>query len=380
MIVRPAIRQRGFATLLALWLGAWAAFAQDIRSPDINTESDSGKLLAEAGMASDPAIRISKLQEFTQQFADDPLLGYAYFQLLKTHTELEQHAEAAAAGRKLIEIVPDDVEVRHLTNQAMVNAQMWSDLHEGLAATRPLAEAEVASEKPAGADEAAAAEWQAQKDYAAGVVDWLEWATNTAMAQQTTPAGKIEWLDHLREDYPDSDYSKDLDARYIAAYQEMGDNEKVFEWMQKSVEGGNRDPAYLYSLAQNELYNKQDGEKAIEYAQMILDQGEAIPEADRAKYTAYANFLIGSVWVAKNNNNAYRTGRSHLLESVDVIKAEGGPRYNILAYYLGTCYVALDIQGDNIQKALFWMTEAANSEGPFQAQGKEALAKIKSAI
>lgn len=375
----------GFAAVLVLFLGAFPVCGQDIRSPDINTESEQGKLLAQAGMTSQPSSRVSLLQEFVTEYPDDPLVGYAYFQLLKTHTELEQHAEAVEAGKKLLEIVPDDLEVRHLVNQAMVNAQMWDELHESLAATRPLAEAEVAAEKPAGASETEVAQWQAQHDYAAGVVDWLEWATNTAMTQQTDPAAKIAWLDHLREDYPDSEYSEGIEARYVAVYQQMGNEEKVYEWMAKAVEGdGEKNLDYLYSLSQNELYNKENADQAIAYGEAMLEElearGEELPEGDRAKYDAYANFMIGSAWVSKNNNNAYRTGRSHLLQTVDYIKAEGGPRYNILAYYLGTCYVALDIQGDNIQKALHWMTEAANSPGPFQQQGKDALAKIKSAI
>ena len=83
--------------------------------------------------------------------------------------------------------------------------------------------------------------------------------------------------------------------------------------------------------------------------------------------------------VAQNTKNSYRTGRTHLLQSVDVLKAEGGPRYHLLAYFLGVCYVQLDIQGDNISKAAFWMKEAASTDGPFKGQAAEALKKIGAA-
>ena len=63
-----------------------------------------------------------------------------------------------------------------------------------------------------------------------------------------------------------------------------------------------------------------------------------------------------------------------------MLKAEGGQRYHVLSYFLGVCYVQLDIQGDNIQKALFWMTEAAKAEGPFKAQAQADLANIKKAL
>ena len=69
-----------------------------------------------------------------------------------------------------------------------------------------------------------------------------------------------------------------------------------------------------------------------------------------------------------------------LLKTVEVLKAEGGERYNLLAYYLGVCYAQLDVKGDNIKQALDWMTEAANSPGPAQEQAKQALVKLRAAI
>ncbi len=102
-------------------------------------------------------------------------------------------------------------------------------------------------------------------------------------------------------------------------------------------------------------------------------------EAHKTRMTGYANFAAGRAWVGRNTKPAYRTGRTHLLEAVDVIQAEGGARYNVLAYYLGVCYVQLDIQGDNIRSATRWMGEAAKGPGPFVEQAKQALAGIRGA-
>ena len=86
----------------------------------------------------------------------------------------------------------------------------------------------------------------------------------------------------------------------------------------------------------------------------------------------------GRAWAGRGTQEAYREARRHLLEAADFIKAEGGDRYNMLAYYLGVCYAQPDAKG--INEAVQWMTEAANTPGPLQEQAKSDLAKLKAAI
>ena len=89
-----------------------------------------------------------------------------------------------------------------------------------------------------------------------------------------------------------------------------------------------------------------------------------------------ANYQAGT---GHFQQGAWRTSRSHLLKTVDMIKAEGGERYGLLSYMLGFCYVKLDIRGDNIKQATFWMNEAAKTPNPTQEQAKQTLAAIKKA-
>jgi tetratricopeptide (TPR) repeat protein len=168
----------------------------------------------------------------------------------------------------------------------------------------------------------------------------------------------------------------------------MGDQENMVAWMKKAVEGGSQDETYYYTLGEDAV-NKGDADAAKAYADKALEVLEAkpVPEgvaeeqwaAQKEKMTAYINFLLGRIYMPKNTKDAYRTARSYMLKSVDVLKAEGGPRYHVLAYFLGVCYVQLDIQGDNIKQALFWMNEAARTDGQFKAQAAEAVKKINAA-
>ncbi len=382
-------RTLALATLAFALGGLLAAQeVQDIRAPEINTETPEGQLLVEAGVAEEIEEKIPPLERLVEEFPESKYRGYAYLQLQGAYIEQKQYAKAVEVGAKLLELVPDDLEVLHNINQSLLQLGSWDDLAPRLAQTLPIGEKEAASPKPADADEDEEAVWQNQVAYAEGVVQWLEWATNTATTQQTDPLKKIEWMDLLRKRYPDSPGAQNLETNYMLAYQQAGDQPKMYEWMDKAVTAGQGDETYLYMLAEN-AYGAQDYDASKAYAEQILERLEATgdgpregmtPEqwaAHKAKHDAYGNFVIGRTWVTKNTKPAFRTGRTHLLKTVDFLKAEGGPRYHMLSYFLGICYVQLDIRGDNIKQALYWMGQAASTEGAFKGQAAATIKKIK---
>ncbi len=376
-------------SIFALCLStALSAQTPDIRSPDINTSAPDGAMLAEAGIVETTAERIPILEQAMAEHPDSKYIGYIYLQLQGGYIEQQQYDKAVEIGRKLLEIVPNDLEVHHNINQSLVQLAKWNELGEGLTVTKPLAQEAVKEPMPEDPDEDEEAMWQSQIDYAKGVVQWIEWATNTATTQQTDPAAKVAWMDRLRAEYPESDYSKGLEMQYVQAYQAAGDQANMVVWMEKAVAAGQGDEALIYQLAEN-AYAPDTYDKSKAYAEQILARLEAQGDAPRegmtaeqwtahkTKYEAYGHFILGRLEVAKNTKNSYRAGRAELLKSVDFLKEEGGPRYHILSYFLGVCYVQLDIQGDNIKQATYWMGQAASTDGPFKGQAQSTLAKIK---
>jgi tetratricopeptide (TPR) repeat protein len=370
--------------LVALGLSG-VLIAQDgpnIRNPTINTESEEGKPLVAAGLAESAADRIPILEGYLQQFPQGEHRGYALFQAQKAYMEAGQNDKVVEVGKELIQIAPNDLEVRHNVNQALVQLQRWDELAPLVTEARPIADKQAGEPAPSGGDEEAMGTWKSQKEYAEGVVQWLEWATNTAAMQQTDPKAKVEWMDRLVQNYPEGQYTKSIATHYVMAYQQLGDQENMVAWMKKAVDGGSQDVGYVYTLGEDAI-NKNDSDAAKAYAEKALAMLEAgvegLPEDQKTRLTAYTNFLLGRVYMPKNTKDAYRTARSHMLKSVDVLKAEGGPRYHVLSYFLGVCYVQLDIQGDNIKQALFWMNEAARTDGQFKAQAAEAAKKINAA-
>ncbi len=374
-------------TVAALLL-SMPAFAQDapqIRDVEIDSQSPEGQVLTAAGVAEDAEERIPILEGFVNDFPDSEFLGYALLQLQTQYIAQQDWANAAATGKRLLQMAPEDVEVRHNVNQALVQLQQWDELLPMLIETRPFAERDAAAPPPEDADEDEEIIHQNSVDYAAGVVDYLEWAMNVGVTQQTDPAQKIQWMDAMLEHYPQSEHAQGLEDQYVIAYQRMGDMAGMAAAIEKALEKNPGNEQYLQTLAEYAL-SQQDFDQAIARSEQLLKLMEEKPapegtaaedwEASKAKFTAMGNYVTGNAHFQKG---AWRTARSFLLKTVDAIKAEGGERYGLLSYMLGFCYVKLDIAGDNIAKATFWMKEAARIPNPTQAQAKQTLAAIEKA-
>ncbi len=374
-------------TVAALLLSV-SAFAQDapqIRDVEIDSQSPEGQVLTAAGVAEEAEERIPILEGFVNDFPESEFLGYALLQLQNQYIGQQDWAKAVEVGKRLLQMVPEDVEVRHNVNQSLVQSQQWDELLTMLVETRPFAERDAATPAPEDPDEDEEIAHQNIVDYAQGVVQYLEWAMNVGVTQQTDPAKKIQWMDAMREHYPDSEHAKGLEDHYVIAYQQMGDMAGMAAAMKKALESKPGNEQYLQTLAEYALSMKNfDEAKARSEELIALMEEKPAPEgtspedweASKAKFTAMGNYIIGNGYFQQGS---WRTARSHLLKTVDAIKAEGGERYGLLAYMLGFCYVKLDIAGDNINRATFWMNEAAKTPNPTQEQAKQTLAAIAKA-
>ena len=376
-----------FALALAVSLCAFTAFGQgtlEIRDVEIDSQSPEGAVLTEAGIAEEAEERIGILEGFLNDYPESTYLGYVLLQLQGLHTQQQNWSQAAAVGEKLLAYVPEDLEVRHNYNQALLNSQQWAALREAVAATKPLAEKEAAAPPPEDPTEDEEIIYESSVDYAKGVIQYTEWAINVGITQ-SPPTEQIQFMDSLKQLFPESQYLQGIDDRYVLAYQQAGDVVGMIGAMEKALASNPGNEQYLATLAEYAV-SQQDNETANARSEELIKLMEEKPapegtsaenwEAHKKKYTALGNYFIGTGHFQKG---AWRTSRRHLLQTVESIKDEGGERYGILAYMLGFCYVKLDIAGDNIRQATHWMSEAANVPNPMQAQAAQTLAAIKAA-
>lgn len=362
------------------------AFGQEtleIRDVEIDSQSPEGSVLTQAGIAEEADERIGILEGFLSDFPESTYLGYVLLQLQGMYTQQQNWSQAAVVGARLLEYVPSDLEVRHNHNQALLNSQQWPELRENLLATKPLAETEAAAAAPEDPTEDEEMIHASSVDYANGVIQYTEWAINVGITQ-SPPAVQVQYMDALRELYPESEYLAGIDDKYVLAYQQAGDVPGMVGAMENALANNPGNFQYIFALAEI-ASAQQDYETAAARSEQLINffeqptpEGASAEqwEANAKKYTALGHYVIGS---GHFQQGAWRTARRHLLQTVDSVKAEGGERYGILSWMLGFCYVKLDIAGDNIRQATHWMGEAAKVPNPMQAQAAQTLEAIRAA-
>ncbi len=357
----------------------------DIRNPDIDTETAEGALIADAAASEDPEEKLRMLETFAQKYGQHEAIGFALLQLQGLYLQKENFAKVVETGQKLMKIVPNDLEVRHNTIKGLEGTQDFKALLPLLVETKAIADKVAALPKPASGDEDEVAIWQSRTEYAQGVVQYIEYSLYTSALKATDPQDKIALSEALREHYPEGQYADQALDQMVIAYQQLGDVPKMAEAMEASLKVNPANESYLYSLAEARL-SMGDAVAAQGYGEKLVElmEQKPMPEGMSAEdwvkhkdlFTAYGNYVAGKALVAQNK---FREGRALMLQAVDPLKEQGGQVYGILAYYLGICYVKLDIGGDNIDVATRWMTTASGIEHPFQEQAKQTLAAIKKA-
>ncbi|MDA1314284.1 MAG: hypothetical protein O2968_13170 [Acidobacteria bacterium] len=374
--------------LMCLLLNDLALAQGNIRNPTINTETEQGDLISQAGQAEDDATRMQLLETFVQKYSDHDTIGYVYLQLQNLHLAAGNFDKVIEYGKKLLATVPGDVEIRHNLTKAYEAKQNFDALLPHLIETKPLAEKETQLPEPEFVDEVEG--WQARLDYSKGVIQYIEYSLYTSTLKITDPAKKIEYMDALKKHYPEGQYAKTLDDMYVQVYQQLGDAEKMLTAMEAAIQANPANEYYLFTLAESGARQAQYG-KSKGYAEQLVQamaqksKPDNMTEEDwvkhKALFTAYGDYILGKLTVlqAGEDKQAYRDARKALLDIVDPIKEQGGEHYGILAYMLGICYVKLDIGGDNIAQATNWMNVSAKEAHPYQGEAQKTLGAIRQA-
>jgi tetratricopeptide (TPR) repeat protein len=369
----------GLIFLLACALPGLLLAQGDIRNPTVDGQTAEGALITQAGIADDPAEKIKFLETFVEKFSTNVAIGYVYFQLETLYLGQENYDKTVEYGEKLLKIVPNDLEVRHNLIKGYEGKGDYAALLTMLTETKPLADKVVAGPKPSNLGDG---EWKTQVEYAEGVVQYLEYSLYTSLFKITDGATKVKYVEALRALYPEGQYTKQSGEQLVAAYQALGDYPKMFDAMRQSLEANPNNEGFLYTLAEQHTRNNEldQGKKYADQLLKVIEQKakpEGVPDANwaaqKALFTALGNFVLGRILTIQEK---YREGRTLLLKSVDPIKAQGGENYGVLGYFLGICFVKLDVGGDNLVAARNWMTVAANTPSGYQAEAKNILSKL----
>ena len=383
------MKKLSLALVLLCLLGTPAAaqLQEDIRNPSINTESEEGSLINQAILSEDPAEKVQLLEAFVEKYAEHAYIPYVYLQLQGLYVEQKNFPKVLEYGKKLVAIAPDLIEAHDNMTLALYGMQDWEALLPHMLETKPIADKTAATPEPEYEDEMPM--WEAVTGAGNAANRNIEYHLYASVFNLTDAAQKVAYLDALIEHFSDSQYAKLTPPLYVSAYQQLGDFEKTIHYMDLALESDPNNESYLYNLADSSL-RKGDLAKAREYADRVLQvltekpKPDNVAEEDWAKhkelFTALSKYTLGRVLVVEGGDGdlkKFRDSRVLLREAEGPLKAQGGAAYGELAYYMGVCYVKLDIEGDNIRAATNWMSIAADVPNSFQQQAQATLAKIR---
>jgi tetratricopeptide (TPR) repeat protein len=373
--------------LICATLGMWLCFTVpgwtqgSIRNVTINAETDEGKLLQQAGEESDPVKRVALLEQFLAQYGSHESAGYVHYQLLNEYLKVNNFEKAAEHGQKTLAVVPNDLEVAHLTVKALEGRNDPEALIALVEKTNETATKAAAAPQPADADEVEA--WKRSTEFAAQVKQYNEHALYATAVKQASPQTKIQLLDALRKNYAGGQFEKSLDALYFQAYQQMGENEKMLQAAEAALEHDPNNETYLYLVAENNSDPAKNklGE-ALSQAQRIVDtlpnkpKPENLTEEDWSKhkdlYTGLARSIIGRSLAAQNK---CAPAVKELQAAATGLKGNE-PVLAPVYYFLGFCSARLERHRD----ALTYFGLAAKISGPYQAPSNDMLKKIRAAL
>ena len=363
--------------LVLLWIApAWG----QLRNVTINTSSDEGKLLQQAGDQSDPAKKIPLLEEFLSKYPSHEAAGYVHLLLqgeyLKTNNWDKSIEQGLAAQAK----APDDLEVAHLLVKGTEGKGDAPQLAAAVDKAHALAQKAAAVPKPSSDTQAEA--WQRSVDFAKQVEDYNQYALYNAAQKQTTPQGKAVVLETLRKDFPGGQFAQTVDAQLIAAYQQSGDNAKMLETMQSALAQDPTNENYLFVIAENSLdpaKGKLDVAQAN--AQKILQtlpnkpKPPNVSDEDWTKskdnYLGLAHSVLGRALAGQNQ---FAAGEKELLIAAAALKGNDQALAPVF-FFLGYCGAKQEHRRD----AMNYLTQASKIPGPYQAPSTDLLNKIRAA-
>lgn len=364
-----------------LFFALAATGGAQIRNVTINTESDEGKLLQRAGDESDPAKKAVVLEEFLSKYGSHDAAGYVHYQLLVEYSKSKDFDKALQHGEKAQEKAPGDLEVAHLMVKAAEGKGDVPALVGMVEKAHGLAQKVKATPKPSDSDEAEA--WKKNTEFADQVDQYNQYALFQAAQTRPEPQARVAALDALRKNFPGGQFDKNLDALYVVAYQQLGQNDKMTEAAAAALATDPTNETYLYLVGESYTDpNKGKVAEAQASAQKILDTLASKPKPanltddawaqHKNTYTGLAHSLLGRSLAIQGK---FAPAAKELLAAAASLKGNNDALAPVY-FYLGFCSVKLERHRD----AVNYLAQASKIPGPYQAPANDMLTKVRAAL
>jgi tetratricopeptide (TPR) repeat protein len=361
--------------LIFLTLLAAAVPAQRHTLGEVNADTEEGKFLQSALEEKDAAGRQRLMEEFLQKYPKHEAAGYVFTQLQPAYNKSGEHDKAIAAGTRLLELDPLDLEAAYQNLKASEGKKDATGVLTWSAKTSDIAKKVASAPKPENVD---AAEHAKVVDYARQVDTYTEYSLYaTALAE---PAGErvFELTEALETRNPSSQYLPMLYNKYSVSANQLKNIDRALAMGERAYNRGHFDGDLLLLQVSHYIDGPgKDHAKALRYAEKLVDvmTGKPAPQGiDPAQWQTRMNQALGVGHWAKgiiyNSQRQYAKADESLRASLPLVQ-ENAQLHSGALFNLGLANYKLAQTGKSKTRAgdaVRFFDQCAKVKGPYQGQ------------
>ena len=373
---------RFFYGLLLLALLTPVSNAQLGKSILITAGSDVDHQLAAINGASDPAAKLTLIDQFAQAHPDGDFAILANEQYVNYYLANKKYDKAFEYGGKLFALDPDNyanaVNLVRAANEKGDPDRVINYAEKGAS----IVQRYKASPPPAGTTPD---NWTQQKAQTLAAIkdnqNYLEQSFLSAAYQQKDPLKKAETLQRFAKDFPDSPSAEQALGQAAFAYQQSQNRPKMLEVANAVLAKNPDDIGMLLLLADDYSEKNEQLDKAAEYAKKATalcdtaKKPEGLSDADWQSQISLQKGLalsaLGQVDLEKKLNSQ---AVESLTKAAPLLKPNA-VSYARNQYRLGFAYLNLKKSADAKQA----FTDAASVESPYKGPAQDKLKGIGTA-
>lgn len=350
----------------------------------IDTATPEGQLLQQIGQEQDDSKKLALLEKFAATYPKHDSAAWVYQQAQPLLTKAGQYDKALDFGEKALALDPEYVEC---AQNALKAAEAKKDpdlIRQWATRTSAVARKFVQSPKPNDADELAI--WAQRVNYAKQVNIYTEYSLCATALQTTDPRKRIELIDTLRAQNPNSQYLSQLKDVEFLAYRQAGDNAKTIAFAEKTLETDQSNEDMLLIVANEYMQKKQNTGKLLSYCARLIElmatkpkpagEEDAAWEKKKTVTLGLAHYMMGVTYA---DQNKFAQVDKSLRAALPLVKGNERLMPGTL-FYLGLANYKLGESGggkDRILDALKFNQECAAMKSPYQAQAAKNVKAIR---
>jgi tetratricopeptide (TPR) repeat protein len=346
-------------------------------------------ILAQVYRASDPAEKITLLQQALADYGNTPVGLLGNDMLMKLYLTQKNYSEAAAAGAKVLERDPRNVSAHiNLGRATLGQGDMEGALTHAEHVSKLMAEGKTLP-PPEGveSDIWSREEERVLKSLQAELPS-LQYDLFLATYKLEPASARSAALERFVTYFPESPYRVGAYSSLALAYQAQGNSQKMMEWAEKALEAKPDEPSMLMLVSDSLSDSNQQLDRAREIAARLLDLATNRPEKIRTAglsdeqwasqkmfYEGIAHTILGMIHL---HQKAYNPAIKEFDLATPGLKSQ--PFYHARNLFRKAfAYAQMGGRG-NLNKAVPILTQVIAMNSPFTGPAQQTLQQVQALL